>query len=409
MNFGLQDEVCGHCGEWVSFDDLDRIQRHYPELADLVREHMLGGWGLSDHTGTRLQRSTKHQNAAPFSISQFIIRLSIFLAMTSVTLLAVTYLYEQYTSSKINEDVHPNITAVNRMLGNGDITRYHSYIETYMPLLLPMVTSSSKSYAQWIPHLRRYAFNGTGEIMGLKPKFLRGQGADDAPLNCSMKSWRSRWLSSRPKWADMTAGTVVKDTAMKTLLWDPHWIRRRSQVAGWVQPMNYHTACLLMAQKSLMFLLTELTPYELKMAEQFNERLTTLISIINQKERPNIVIQKHESFLPTLNCLDTATKQEQLNQCLVPYQNSTKIHSTLKLFHVYNEFRIALESLKSPTNTLITKNFETTTQQIKRINPITGLDYRAELRFINLLQQSRGKLEAAQAELKKEFSQLKIP
>ena len=54
MEFGLQDEVAGSYGRWIAFDDLDRIQDHYPELTPVIRETMLGGWGFSQNTATRI-------------------------------------------------------------------------------------------------------------------------------------------------------------------------------------------------------------------------------------------------------------------------------------------------------------------------------------------------------------------
>src|SRR4051812_11628672 len=54
MAFGLQDEVSGHCGPWVSLEDLVRVKKHYPEVARIVNEEMLAGWGLSDHSARKI-------------------------------------------------------------------------------------------------------------------------------------------------------------------------------------------------------------------------------------------------------------------------------------------------------------------------------------------------------------------
>src|SRR4051812_38773305 len=54
MQFGLQDEVSGHCGPWVSFDNIERVRKHYPEVARIVSEDMLAGWGVSQPEAVRL-------------------------------------------------------------------------------------------------------------------------------------------------------------------------------------------------------------------------------------------------------------------------------------------------------------------------------------------------------------------
>ena len=47
MEFGLQDEIAASNKLWVSFDDLELVKRHYPELVGFVKKEMLSGWGSS--------------------------------------------------------------------------------------------------------------------------------------------------------------------------------------------------------------------------------------------------------------------------------------------------------------------------------------------------------------------------
>ena len=44
MEFGLQDEIAASNKLWVSFDDLELVKRHYPELVGFVKKEMLSGW-----------------------------------------------------------------------------------------------------------------------------------------------------------------------------------------------------------------------------------------------------------------------------------------------------------------------------------------------------------------------------
>ena len=64
MQFGLQDEVTGHCGPWVPFDDLERIKKHYPDIARIVNDEMLAGWGVSDHSTRVVNEDTKRLKAS---------------------------------------------------------------------------------------------------------------------------------------------------------------------------------------------------------------------------------------------------------------------------------------------------------------------------------------------------------
>ena len=48
MEFGLQDEIASSNKPWVAFDDLERINRIYPELGNLIKKEMLSGWGSTE-------------------------------------------------------------------------------------------------------------------------------------------------------------------------------------------------------------------------------------------------------------------------------------------------------------------------------------------------------------------------
>ena len=49
MQFGLSDEVSGHCGPWVTMDNLEKVKKTYPEVARIVYEDLASEWGVSSH------------------------------------------------------------------------------------------------------------------------------------------------------------------------------------------------------------------------------------------------------------------------------------------------------------------------------------------------------------------------
>ena len=41
MEFGLQDEVSGHCGPWVVLDHKEDLTKHYPQIVEALGDSLI--------------------------------------------------------------------------------------------------------------------------------------------------------------------------------------------------------------------------------------------------------------------------------------------------------------------------------------------------------------------------------
>jgi len=179
--------------------------------------------------------------------------------------------------------------------------------------LVAKMLRSREAFGEWIPYMRAYAFMRGGEVEGISPKLLRGQGASTAPMDCSTKAWRKRWRESTRQWAGVISGRqLVRTHWSRLLLWDPHWIRRR-EAAGWIEPRNYHEACLGSALTALTEVKSERTalpgadPTEIPEVEfaAIKHRLQWLVEM-SVLDEPMVAPPPPEAgnFLAALTCIE---------------------------------------------------------------------------------------------------------
>src|SRR5690606_16130297 len=90
--------------------------------------------------------------------------------------------------------------AAQTLIDRNDTQQFNALIEANVAVLVDKVMRSKNPEGGWTPYLRRYAFGKEGQIEGLAPKFLRGNSAPSAPVDCSLKMWRRRWRSSLKLW-----------------------------------------------------------------------------------------------------------------------------------------------------------------------------------------------------------------
>ncbi len=244
MQFGLQDEVAGHCGPWVSFDNLSDIKKHYPEIARIVNEDMLAGWGVSDH-GTRIVNEdtkridTKSSKGIGLALA--------FLAIALAAFAAAVYMANGAKMSGKSKDEGDGLTIdqIQGYIEKGDAAGFEDFMNSHMDEMVERTSRPKKAEAQWLPYLRLFAFSHEGQIAGLPAKYLRGSVAA-APVDCSLKMWRKRWRMSVKNWNEVVVQRkFVRAHWARVLAWDPTWIRRRDN-KGWLGNQNYYVGCLTM-------------------------------------------------------------------------------------------------------------------------------------------------------------------
>ena len=252
MQFGLQDEVAGHCGPWVTFENLERIKKQYPEVARIVHEEMMAGWNVnSDSEGKLINEDTKRlaiKSVRGVSLAVF------FLVVAVVAFIAALYMASAgKTAVKAKEQQESALRPrdLDGMLERRDSAGFDRYIELHRGELVAQVSQRQTLDEGWLPYLRHFAFAHEGQIVGLNPKYLRGSAAAATPVDCSLQIWRRRWRSSSNDWNDLLLGhELVRAHWARLMAWDPYWIKRREHT-GWIGTQNYYAACLSMADKAL--------------------------------------------------------------------------------------------------------------------------------------------------------------
>ena len=258
MQFGLQDEVSGHCGPWVPFDKQDRIKKYYPEIARIVNEDMLAGWGVSNHGERIVNEETKRLDVK--STRGVGLALT-FLVIALIAFAAAVYMANSAKLSGKTKDPTDNLRPGDPQgfLDRGDSGGFQTYMAAHAGDIVDHATKAKNpdQLAAWMPYLRVFAFANDGQVPGLDPRTLRGTNVIAAPGDCSMHFWKREWKSSMRSWNDeIVQRKLVHSHWARLLAWDPWWIRRRDN-KGWLGNLNYYVGCLTMANKALADLSTD--------------------------------------------------------------------------------------------------------------------------------------------------------
>ncbi|MCX6127773.1 MAG: hypothetical protein NTX25_01760, partial [Proteobacteria bacterium] len=312
MEFGLQDEVAGNLRQWVSFDDFESIRRHYPELVQLVQREMLSGWGMSSQSALGQADLPIKAKPRPVARGSWVMRL-ILLIIVGSSLALGTLLYRDGQFENLLLMLKDRQLYTARSL-YGD--RYNVRFESFMDRNHDAVNQAikrKKTMNAWLPYVRAIAFERDGRWEGLSAKKMRGNAEKFLPMDCSMSSWEQRWTQSRELWRKFLDGREFPQQEWAMMLaMDPHWIRNRSPLAGWLSPGHYAEACLRMGLKSL-----QRQPagsnlgWEIKV---FNSRLRWQLGVINSKI-PDEDFEMSGS-LWALSCIEEAEDEAAMHNCM---------------------------------------------------------------------------------------------
>jgi hypothetical protein len=333
MEFGLQDEVAGHCGPWIVLDHKQDITRYYPELAAALGLSLSLSWREVTGHARVISKQDVHQDRKRPSRKQkvkaedrkgyqdFILqqkrKSSRMYAGAILTLVlaagAAIWIVQRrddvpitadYTALMAKTDPNEFLTA----MGLKIIPSPQKYLKT------------PAHQAQWLPLFRMYAFYTTGVIEGVSSKLLRGDLPAAAPLDCSVETWKQRLREQQSQVTQFIQGkSLVKNPWTKLLSIDPHWVRRRP-AKGWAKPKNYYEGCLMTASVAARSIASEgMSVGDVKsiglseVLPGISLRLAQQLEIITSGRA--VTVLDKESFLGRLTCLETASQLQVLDEC----------------------------------------------------------------------------------------------
>lgn len=415
MAFGLQDEVSGHCGPWVSFDNLPEIKKYYPEIARIVNEDMLAGWGVSDH-GVRIP----NEDTKRIEVKQ---SKGIGLALTFLVIALVAFVAAVYMangsrmSGKAGPDSDLKPEDLQQFLDKNDANGFEAYMADHGPELADRVSRPKKPEPQWLPYLRHWAFAHEGMVSGLPPKLLRGDGAPMAPIDCSLKMWRRRWRASLKGWNDFIAQKkLVRQHWARVLAWDPHWIRRRDN-KGWLGQENYYVGCLVMAQKSLAelyndpSLVTSAADWDKIGINKVKQRVDWLTEVTATGQSSQSTQPQTGNGLSVWTCYEAARDVKDLQKCRDTLGNAP---SGDEVWQAYNDERLGWSLLRiaaaqkgslAPELLAALTNYS---QKTNKTDHFTRFDYRAELKLMKALVKQGQPVEKTVEKTQAEYPDVKL-
>jgi hypothetical protein len=339
MEFGLQDEVSGHCGPWIVLDQKDLLTMHYPEVAALLGDSLPLSWrevtGHAKVISRQDTRKDRHKKAGESKsanrktdvedFSAYLMRRrrhKNFNVAVALGFLVCAGLLGLWFAGK--KDDLPNPTDIASLASKSDSTEFLNVMGLKVVPFAPRIVKNPKTQATWIPFLRMYAFSTNGAIDGVSSKYLRGDLPTYAPADCSVEVLKRKWRENAAQVALFTQGRVLaKNPWTKLLAMDPNWARRRS-AKGWIKPRNYYEACLMAGSMAIRSVALEpgfgADPEDgvnSELLATISRRIQSQLEIINSG-KTTMAVEK-SSLLGSLTCLDNIQDVAELDRCKVSF------------------------------------------------------------------------------------------
>jgi hypothetical protein len=399
MQFGLQDEISGSLRQWVTFDNIEGIRRHYPELVQLIHSEMMSGWGITVAPTPSVPNARMRMGGTSFNRTSAG-RGVIFAAAFAVLLALIL----GFLSYRDGEWVNPIAYLKDRSYYQaksylGD--RYNPRFEGYMDRNRHDITQAmkkKKGSVQWLPYVRSVAYAKDGRWEGLSPKRLRGATDSFLPQDCSVAAWDERWRDSKNDWLAFLEGRrLPREEWSRVLMMDTHWIKNRSPMAGWMEPGSYHEACLRTALKSLVKLNNDDATGDGKIILSRLRWQLGAISGTSPTEEYEM-----SGTLWAMSCLEDAHAADDLKNCF----NSVKVRGPWQEFFeamilvrrmallVADDAQLAEIPLRELQNLLAAYTPKA---------PELFLDYMEEVKFYQEIIAQKGNVKAAKASLQKKY------
>jgi hypothetical protein len=414
MEFGLQDEVAGHCGRWITLENRKGLHGTYPEIFTLLNPGVMDPWVESGNP-KKLAPAVKKNNIKKVASVRSEPKSSklaiVFLLFGMIAGGIAVYLTQGgiQNSASISALISslissgPKIDEIQVFFKQGDRPGYTGYIEKHREKILKDVAQSKGKESAWMPYLRFYAFQGRGEIQGLTSKQLRGAGSYTAPSDCAIDIWKKNWSSSKEQWADiMQGGKLVKTSWGRLLAWDPHWIKRRRS-AGWMEPLNFHGGCIYMAylafgevvsENGFMAAYKAIEPTAEDVVTAIRGRLGWLSFVVNRTPLENGPLGGHSpdglSSLTFWTCLEAAATYTELDSCKRGYTSTLPIWLSFEEDRVgQNLIRLTIKDKKKVSPEIL-ELLEAKRPNLSPTDHFTRFDVRTELSYLDQLLKNKG-------------------
>jgi hypothetical protein len=262
LDFGLQDEISGHCGPWVVLDRKDELKSHYPEIASLLGDSLPLSWrettsharvisrhrSKGDKSGKAARRGESSDGLSDYLKKKK--RKSRATMLFAVALFIAAGVLATGIILKKMDDVPPMAELV-ALSEKGDPTDFLNVMGLKVIPQAAKIAKSQKNLSTWLPMLRMYAYYTSGGIEGVSQKILKGEAPAAFNHDCTVEGWKRKWKESTSQTMQFLTGrSLQKNSWTKLLSMDPNWIRRRPQ-KGWTKPRNLYEGCLMTASVAM--------------------------------------------------------------------------------------------------------------------------------------------------------------
>ncbi len=402
MQFGLQDEISGSLRPWVSFDNIEGVRRHYPELVQLIHTEMMSGWGMSAMPAApsaASQRMSLRHEASP-GLERAPSNFNILWAFLFLFVLGGAAAFFSYRDG---EWVNPVAYLKDRQYYQaksylGD--KYNPRFEGYMDRNHNDISHLMKkkvNFSKWIPYVRSVAYAKDGRWDGVGAKKLRGTADSYLPPDCSVAYWDERWKESKPDWQALLEGRrLPHEEWSRLLMMDTHWIRNHSPMPGWMDPGSYNEACLRMALKSITKLTEgDLTPEAKVIISRLRWQLSGIAGTSQSDE------YEMSGTLWAISCLEDAHAQDDLKNCF----NSVRVRGPFQDYFdgMVLIRKMALLAAEDPMGEASLKDLQTFLGLYPSKAAEIFMDYDAELHFYQEVLAQKGNVKAAKASMAKKY------
>lgn len=420
LEFGMQDEVSGHCGPWVVLDRKDELLQYYPELAKIFGEEIPLSWRentghakvLSRKDSRKDQRKNlddqrksrnDFQSYMDLRNKQSKLRKTVaFLTLAASIAVSVFILTQR--------DEYPSVDEVALAAQKSDPSEFLNIMGLRAVPQAARLVKSQKQQAIWLPYLRMYAYFTTGAIDGVSQKTLRGDVLMGAPPECSVDFWKRKWRETADQNIAFVQGkSLQKNPWTKLLAMDPDWVRRRPQ-KGWVRPRNYIEGCIMTAYTAMRSLTSGdksdsegLADMPEGVSDMVLSRLKSQLEVLTNSKTSQISVA---GILSRLTCLETQTKLEDLNACVNGVDPQFK-----PLFDERVGFavlRIGYQQGDSPVDKQqLTQRFQAVVSKFQTEDFMGRFDLGPELRMMSYLASGDSSSQAI-AKIEQEYPDVKF-
>lgn len=394
MQITAEDEIAGHCGQWVSLSKSKDLATIYPEILKAIESKAVAPDIVTDNIEdtakvvrfTRTMEGEVDHRQGRWKWLAIAILLLLVLGGTGY-LHYRGYLFglipggrDVSTVAQVAEDPEKFNAAMERVLrGNSGF---------------------SGNLTEWLPYLRRYAFSKEGAIKGVTSESLLGI-SPGLPEDCSLKFMKKAFASkNRDAFELLTKGKSSRLTAIRLVTWDPYWIKRRP-MTGWKDPSGPYSACLAMARKALAaesILKKEVLIYEVDF------RFAYLQGVLNGDS------DKRLTATDFWTCCDRSGSLSELVECRERFaatMNDSVANRYMTQRLAWSLARIYFENrgIISEEGVVQLRDWLSILEN-DQIDSATLFDYRAEYRFLSLLLKDSQEWSVAASRVKVEYPEV---